>query len=152
MTRGVRKSSQLKEERKREAPFMSEGETEYAWVTQVLGNYRLKVVTMNKEEKQALIRGNMRKREWVSMGDLVLVSLRDFEENKVDVVFRYSDADIRNLRKSGERVIDYDIMRGRFCEDVPEEHEVVFQEEPLPEEVSKPPLNPDGDWLDLDAI
>lgn len=157
MTRGVRKSHQINNERRRETQYKTDGETEYAWVTKVLGGYRLMVITMDKHEKMAIIRGNMRKREWVSLGDLVLISLRDFDEDKVDVIYRYTDQDIRQLKRAGEYVIDFDPIKGRFCEDSGD-HQVVFQEdgEYVPVDNKKDEeegnKNLGEDWLDLDAI
>ena len=46
----------------------------------------------------------MRKREWVRVGDVVLIALREFQDGKADVVFKYQDAEVHRLRKMGEDV------------------------------------------------
>ena len=42
------------------------------------------------ENKIAIIRGSMRKRVWIDVGDLILVSVRDFDRSKVDVIHKYT--------------------------------------------------------------
>merc|ERR1719454_495874 len=36
------------------------------------------------------IRGNMRKMVWVSQGDIVLVSLRPFQDEKGDIILKFT--------------------------------------------------------------
>ncbi|KAF8819923.1 putative eukaryotic initiation factor-1A [Cardiosporidium cionae] len=47
-------------------------------------------------------RGKMRKRVWVNSGDIVLVSLRDFQDGKGDVVAKYTADEARSLKAYGE--------------------------------------------------
>jgi translation initiation factor 1A len=131
MTRGVRKSSDVNNVSNRELEFMEEGVTEYAWVTKGLGNCRFHVVTMGKEEKIAKVRGNMRRRDWVTVGDLVLVSTRDFDERKVDIIVKYADAEVRKLKRAGENIVDFDAMRGKFATETDDgfEDAVAFEED-----------------------
>ena len=44
----------------------------------------------------------MRKRTWLANGDIILVSLREFEPEKCDVVEKYKEKEIAKLKKSGE--------------------------------------------------
>ena len=44
----------------------------------------------------------MRKRVWINEGDIILVSLRGFQDNKVDVILKYSDEEVRKLIKGGK--------------------------------------------------
>ncbi|KAJ2557485.1 Translation initiation factor 1A, partial [Coemansia sp. RSA 1822] len=77
---------------KRELVF-KEDLQEYAQVTKVLGNGRMEVQCFDKENKKRLghIRGAMRKKVWINLGDYVLVSLREFQDQKCDIVQKYSD-------------------------------------------------------------
>lgn len=102
MTRGVQKSSQVHGEKNRDVPHAEAGSSEYGWITKMLGNGRVLVKNAEKVERLGIIRGSMRKREWISVGDLVLVSLRGFQDDKVDIVFKYNDNEVRMLRKWGE--------------------------------------------------
>ena len=36
------------------------------------------------------------------VGDVVIVSLRDFQDSKADVIHKYTDNEVRNLRIYGE--------------------------------------------------
>ena len=53
-------------------------------------------------ERLAKIRGSMRKSEFIRVSDLLLISTRDFQESKVDVLFRYNAAESRMLKRWGE--------------------------------------------------
>lgn len=92
----------------RDIPFADSKDQEYAWVTKMLGDMRVMVQSpVDKTERIGVIRGNMRKRVWIHVGDLVLVSLRDFDPDKVDIVFKYMDSEVRLLRKYKEPIGQY---------------------------------------------
>lgn len=64
----------------------------YAQVVSMLGDGRIKIkcIVDNKIiEKLGIIRGSMRKRQWINSGDIVIVCIRDFEPDKCDVVYVY---------------------------------------------------------------
>ena len=42
--------------------------------------------------------GKMRKRVWVMVGDIVLVSLRDFQDAKGDIILKYNSDEAKNLK------------------------------------------------------
>ena len=46
--------------------------------------------------------GELKKRVWINSGDIVLVSLREFQTNKVDILLKYNDANVRKLVQYGE--------------------------------------------------
>ena len=48
------------------------------------------------------IRGSMRKKVWIKINDVVLVSIRDFEPNKGDIIYKYTPGEILFLKKEGE--------------------------------------------------
>ena len=39
---------------------------------------------------------------WINQGDIVLVGLRDFQDDKADVLLRYNPDEARNLKTYGE--------------------------------------------------
>lgn len=55
---------------------------EYAKVLRMLGNGRLEAYCFDGQTRQAHIRGKMRKKVWVGAGDIILISLRDFQDGK----------------------------------------------------------------------
>lgn len=80
-------------------------EQDYAIVRKMLGDSRiLAYCESDQTEKLCIIRGKMKKRVWIRVGDLILVSNRDFETSggKCDVIHKYNDDDFRKLQKMGE--------------------------------------------------
>jgi len=39
---------------------------------------------------------------WINPGDLVLISLRDFQEGKADIIMKYTPDEARSLKSLGE--------------------------------------------------
>ncbi len=73
---------------------------EYAYVKKLLGNCRAHVITDSGTEAIGVIRGSMRKfnkRVIIENGDIVVVSKRDFQDNKVDIVHKYNQDQIQSL-------------------------------------------------------
>jgi len=87
--------------RKKELEFKDDGQ-EYAQVIKIEGNGRCRVKCGDGITRLAVIRGSMRKKVWIKLGDYVLVGLRDFQDAKCDIIGKYSDEDVRNLRAYGE--------------------------------------------------
>ena len=75
---------------------------EYAQTTKLLGNCRCSVICVDGTEKLAHIRGSMRKKQWIKVGDIVLVSLREYEEKKCDIIYLYNLKEARRLKNMGE--------------------------------------------------
>merc|ERR1712159_793423 len=86
---------------KRELIFKEDGQ-EYAQVLTMLGGGRLEAQCFDGIKRLCGIRGKMRKRVWISQGDIVLVGLRDFQDEKADVILKYSADEARNLKAYGE--------------------------------------------------
>jgi len=66
---------------------------EYGLVKKLLGNCRVNLITNSGDEVVGVIRGNMRKynkRVLIEKGDIVVVSKREFQSNKVDIVHKIS--------------------------------------------------------------
>ena len=42
------------------------------------------------------------KKVWVSAGDIVLVGLREYQDDKVDIIHKYNADEARNLKQYGE--------------------------------------------------
>jgi translation initiation factor 1A len=75
---------------------------EYAKITKSLGDRRMNVVLTDSSEMLAVIPGRFRKRCWMSTGDVVLVSRRDYQDTKLDIIHKYTDDEKRLLLKLGE--------------------------------------------------
>lgn len=90
-----------KTEMKTELIFKEEDQ-EYAQVTALLGSSRLRVRCADGIERLCTIRGNLVRRAWVNVGSVILISLREFEQGKCDMIHRYSDEEARRLRAYDE--------------------------------------------------
>lgn len=44
----------------------------------------------------------MRKKVWINQGDIILLSLRDFQDDKGDVILKYTADEARTLKSYGE--------------------------------------------------
>lgn len=95
----------------------------YGLVTKTLGNGRFEVNCYNQDKndnfimtnRQCLVRGNMRKKVWVNVNDLVLVSLRTFQNDKSDIMYKYKDYEIVKLKKINQIPDIYDIDGAGEC-------------------------------------
>ena len=68
---------------KRELVLKDEGQ-EYAQVLRMLGNGRLEAYCFDGIKRLAHIRGKLQKKVWMGPGDIVLVSLREYQDEKAD--------------------------------------------------------------------
>ena len=80
-------------------------DTDYAFVTKVLGGGRF-AATLNTDGKTVIskVRGKFKykankKNNFVEVGSLVLVSTRDFQDGVVDIIHVYNSEEVRQLRK-----------------------------------------------------
>jgi len=86
------KNSGLKD---RELVFKEDHE-QYAKVVAMLGDRRVTLILADGVEILGIIPGKM-KRIRVNLDDVVLVGIRSFQDNKVDVLYLYTPAEVKNL-------------------------------------------------------
>ena len=73
--------------------------------TKLLGFDRIMVRCQDGNERLCRIRGKMKRRVWIRLGDIVLVSPWDFQSDKRgDVIIRYTRGQAENLRRRGFNV------------------------------------------------
>lgn len=90
-----------KRHEKRELEYKDDGQ-EYAQVTKMLGNGRVDVLCIDGVKRLGIIRGAMRNKIWINLRDVVLVGLRDFQDNKCDILLKYTSDEVRNLKAYNE--------------------------------------------------
>ena len=98
-TKGGKKGRRSKggqESEKRELIFKEDSQ-EYAQVTKLLGGSRVEALCYDGITRLCGIRGKMRKRVWINQGDTVLISLRDFQDGKGDIIHKYTADEARSL-------------------------------------------------------
>jgi len=96
-----RRGKNENENEKRELVFKEDGQ-EYAQVTKMLGNGRLEAMCFDGSKRLCHIRGKLRKKVWINTSDIILVGLRDYQDQKADVILKYTPDEARNLKAYGE--------------------------------------------------
>merc|ERR1712195_417513 len=94
-------------EAKRELTFKEDGQ-EYAQVTRMLGNGRLEAFCFDGVNRLCHIRGKLRKRVWIGVGDIVLLGLREFQDQKADIILKYDGAEALEGEEFGDDNFDFD--------------------------------------------
>ncbi|KAK6158825.1 hypothetical protein DH2020_006139 [Rehmannia glutinosa] len=89
------------DDEKRELMFKEDGQ-EYAQVLRMLGNGRCEAMCIDGVKRLCHIRGKMHKKVWIAAGDIILVGLRDYQDDKADVILKYMPDEARLLKAYGE--------------------------------------------------
>ena len=87
---------------------------EYAQINKVYGNGRFEANCFDGKIRLAHARGNLKKKKvFVKAGDVVIISLREFEDAKSDIIYVYNQKEIRVLKKMGEipNTISEDLLK-----------------------------------------
>ncbi|CAK5065570.1 unnamed protein product [Meloidogyne enterolobii] len=74
----------------------------YAQVQKMLGNGRLTAFCFDGKQRLCHIRGKLRKKVWITPGDIILVGLRDYQDEKADVILKYTPDEARILKNVGQ--------------------------------------------------
>ncbi len=77
---------------------------------QLLGASRIKVMCGDGKSRIARIPGKLKKRMWIREGDLVIVKPWEFQNDKCDVVWRYTKTQATHLSKRKLIPKDIDIF------------------------------------------
>lgn len=90
----------------RELVYKDENQ-EYGRAIKSLGNGYMAIQCMNGagdvgDLRRAHIRGKMRKKVWITLGDVVLVSVRDYHTDTCDIILKYTADEIRILKSRKE--------------------------------------------------
>jgi translation initiation factor 1A len=95
------KKKVLSEQSLREMVMPGEGQL-FGVVSQMLGYDRLLVKCTDGRERVCRIRGKMKRRVWIKVGDIVLVAPWDFQsESRGDILWRYTEGQSIMLKKQG---------------------------------------------------
>jgi len=96
-----RRGKNENEDMKRELVFKEDGQ-EYAQVIKMLGNGRLEASCFDGVKRLCHIRGKLRKKVWINQSDIILIGLRDYQDQKADVILKYTPDEARSLKAYGE--------------------------------------------------
>jgi len=89
---------------KRELILKEEGQS-YAQVTRILGNGHLEAFCFDisgGKKRICHIRGKLRKKVWINQGDVILVGLRTYQDDRADVIMKYLADEARELKRIRE--------------------------------------------------
>lgn len=76
-----------------------DGAQDYGRVKKILGDRRVNVLCNDGVLRLCSIPGKFRKRIWINIDDVVLVNLRDYQDEKAELSYRYSQNEIKKLIK-----------------------------------------------------
>ncbi len=86
-------------ESNRYTPF-AENDQMYALVTKMLGNRRLTAKCIDGKERLVHIPGKLKgRRNWISVGMVLLLNIREYQDDKSDVIYIYNARDTKRLRR-----------------------------------------------------
>jgi len=71
----------------------------FAVADQLLGASRIKVMCEDGKSRLGRIPGKLKKRMWIREGDLLIVKPWDFQEDKSDIVYRYTKTQSSYLKR-----------------------------------------------------
>lgn len=74
----------------------------YGRIERVLGDMRCDVLCKDGLHRICKIRGKMKKRVWITTGDVVLICLRDFQDDKADIIHKYNADEVKILADQQE--------------------------------------------------
>merc|ERR1711990_773307 len=117
---------------KRELVYKEEDQ-DYGQVMRLLGGGRVEVNCLDGNVKRlCTIRGKMKNRVWINGGDIVLVSLREFGDDKADIIHKYYAEEAFELQDLGELPENLAVNEGAPDDD--EEAAVDSEEEKVDED------------------
>jgi translation initiation factor 1A len=73
----------------------------YAVADQLLGASRIKVMCEDGKSRMGRIPGKLKKRMWMREGDLLIVKPWDFQDEKADILYRYTKTQSSYLKRRG---------------------------------------------------
>lgn len=101
----------------------------YGQVTEVLGNKRFRVLCQDGQTRLGHLCGKIRSFQRVLLGTWVIISLREFQNDKVDIIIKLEDNEVKRLRRMDE-IVD-------ISEDNNESNEVEIEwEQEVPKEIN----------------
>ena len=116
----------------RDIEFKHEME-EYGKVMRLLGDRKIQIKLPDGSEIMGVIPGKFRKKVWIAVDDVVLISRREYQIDKVDVVHKYNDKEIRYLIQYQEIPSSFGrssaMMEDNVANNTVPDDGIIFQEE-----------------------
>lgn len=100
-----KKQSRGKKKKEKDTLVYPDDGQEYGYVKDMLGNGRVNIICEDGITRIGRIRGSMRQyknKVIIKAMDLILISKRDYEDDKVDIIHKYSSEDASFLYSTNE--------------------------------------------------
>lgn len=82
-------------------PDPNKGEM-FAIVDKILGASRMVVMCADGKSRMARIPGKIKRRMWIKEGDLIIIRPWEFQDDKADVVYRYTRTQAAYLSRNNK--------------------------------------------------
>lgn len=112
--------------------LMKDDETCYGYIDKCLGNGRFNIKCDDNKQRLGILRGSMRNRVWIIVGDMVLCGKREYQDDKIDIVHKYTSEHVAQLYRSGDlpKAL-YDIYTSGTLAEADGGNDVVFGDEEI---------------------
>jgi len=142
----------------------------FAYVTKILGSGRVnldyyipkidektnEILDWDKQSKIGIIRGKMMRRVYVNLNDIVLVTERDFDKSKVDIIEKYQMTQIAYLKKFSNfppmNEISNNDIEFDFDIDIEDEHKIKHKDNKNEDYMSGIPSFSDNEESDISSL
>lgn len=129
--KGKKKGNNFREDKELVLKDPKENEN-YGLVKSAKGNGRFDIETPDGNVKIGVLAGKHRKRMWINSGDIVLVGIWDFQEEKCSILHKYSEDHVQKLVDKKEILPNF--QKDKFSQFADEELEVDYFSTDLPDE------------------
>ena len=98
-------------------PSKDDGQA-YAFASDKFGDGRYSLMCYDKVTRMGIVAGRLKRTARILKGNLVLVSLRDYQDDKCDIIYHYTPDDIDKLVKNN-KINDGFVKSGTLTSDEP---------------------------------
>ena len=111
------KNTSNNDEIKQEDLILKNGsDQDYGKVEKLLGNCRVSLLCNDKLIRMGIIRGSMRKRQWLNIGSIVIYAMRAYEVDKVDIIHVYNNNVLKILENRMN--LNFNISEEEITDDI----------------------------------
>ena len=129
--KGKKKGNNFREEKELILKDPKENEN-YGLVKGAKGNGRFDIETPDGNVIMGVLAGKHRRRMWINSGDIVLVGIWDFQEEKCSILHKYSEDHVQKLVEKKEILPNF--QKDKFSQFADDDHEVDYFSTDLPDE------------------
>ena len=129
--KGKKKGNNFREDKELVLKDPKENEN-YGLVKSAKGNGRFDIETPDGNVKIGVLAGKHRKRMWINSGDIVLVGIWDFQEEKCSILHKYSEDHVQKLVDKKEILPNF--QKDKFSQFTDDELEVDYFSTDLPDD------------------